>query len=111
MGDQDFDNMSLADLRDLRGKVDRAINGFNDRRRREAVAAAEDAVRKLGFASLSEVTRRQRGKGAARSSASPAPGRYVNPEDPSQTWSGRGRRPAWLVEGINSGKSLEDFAV
>lgn len=28
-----------------------------------------------------------------------------------QTWSGRGLRPRWLVEAIEAGKTLEDFAI
>lgn len=115
MDDTDLDQMSLQDLRELRGRIDRAITGFTDRKRREAVAEAEEVVRRHGFSSLAEVTRRQgkgRGAGTApRASQAAAPGRYANPDDPGQTWSGRGRRPAWLVEGLNGGKSLDDYAI
>lgn len=112
MDEKDLEKLSLPELRELRGQIDRAITGFTDRKRREALAAAEEAVKQHGF-SLADLTRRG-GKGrsaGSRSSAAAAPGRYANPSDASQTWSGRGRRPAWLVEGINSGKSLEDFAI
>jgi DNA-binding protein H-NS len=37
--------------------------------------------------------------------------RYRNPVDPSQTWTGKGRKPAWLVESLASGKTLEDFMI
>jgi DNA-binding protein H-NS len=37
--------------------------------------------------------------------------KYRNPADPSQTWTGIGRKPAWLVEALTSGKTLEDFEV
>ena len=37
--------------------------------------------------------------------------KYRNPVDPYQTWIGTGRKPAWLVEALASGKTLEDFAV
>lgn len=37
--------------------------------------------------------------------------KYRNPVDPSQTWTGKGRKPAWLTEALTSGKTLEDFAV
>jgi DNA-binding protein H-NS len=37
--------------------------------------------------------------------------KYHNPADPSQTWTGKGRKPAWLVEALASGKTLEDFTV
>lgn len=35
---------------------------------------------------------------------------FQNPEDPSLTWKGRGRRPAWLTELINEGVMLEELA-
>ncbi len=37
--------------------------------------------------------------------------KYRNPEDPSQTWSGRGKRARWLEEKLAAGAKLEDFAV
>jgi DNA-binding protein H-NS len=37
--------------------------------------------------------------------------KYRNPAELSQTWSGIGRKPAWLIEALASGKTLEDFAV
>jgi DNA-binding protein H-NS len=36
--------------------------------------------------------------------------KYRNPANFSQTWSGTGRKPAWLVEALASGKTLEDLA-
>jgi DNA-binding protein H-NS len=37
--------------------------------------------------------------------------KYRNTSDSSQTWTGKGRKPAWLIEALTSGKTLEDFAV
>jgi len=37
--------------------------------------------------------------------------KFQNPDNPGQTWSGRGKRPAWIREGLESGKTLDDFAV
>lgn len=37
--------------------------------------------------------------------------KYRNPADSSQTWLGKGRKPAWLVEALTSGKTIQDFAV
>jgi DNA-binding protein H-NS len=37
--------------------------------------------------------------------------KFRNPKDPSQTWTGRGRRPHWLVEAIKTGAKQESFAV
>ena len=37
--------------------------------------------------------------------------KYANPEDRSQTWTGRGRKPNWLVARVKKGAKLEDFAI
>ncbi|WP_441295482.1 H-NS histone family protein [Massilia timonae] len=37
--------------------------------------------------------------------------RYQNPSDNSQTWTGRGRQPKWIAEGLASGKSMDDFRI
>lgn len=111
----DLDSMSLEELRNLRGQVDRAITGFSERKRREAIAAAEEAVKAHGF-SLADLTGTRRGRGAGRAAGKGAARqaadepRYANPEDGSQTWSGRGRRPRWIQDALSSGKTLEDFA-
>ena len=34
--------------------------------------------------------------------------KYRNPKDPSQTWTGRGRRPTWIVE---AGGNIERFLI
>ncbi|MFW6312537.1 MAG: H-NS family nucleoid-associated regulatory protein, partial [Spirochaetota bacterium] len=34
---------------------------------------------------------------------------YQHPEDPSTTWSGRGRKPGWILEWIESGKAVEEL--
>lgn len=42
----------------------------------------------------------------------PAPAKYVHPEDPTKTWSGRGKKPKWLEEHqAASGKSLDSYLI
>ena len=36
---------------------------------------------------------------------------YRNPENPRQTWSGRGNQPAWIKEVLKSGVTLEELQV
>ena len=40
----------------------------------------------------------------------PAAGKYQNPVDPTQTWSGRGRKPAWVQLYLDNGGTLEKLA-
>jgi DNA-binding protein H-NS len=37
--------------------------------------------------------------------------KYLNPDQPSETWAGRGKRPRWLVAKLNSGKRIDDFRI
>src|SRR5205823_6645702 len=35
--------------------------------------------------------------------------KYFNPENPSQTWSGRGLKPRWFVAQIETGRKVDEF--
>jgi DNA-binding protein H-NS len=37
--------------------------------------------------------------------------KYRNPANRSETWTGRGLKPRWMVAALKSGKKLEDFAI
>lgn len=102
--DVDFDKMTLKEMRDMRAKLERAINSYEDRKRREALNAIEEAARVHGF-SLAELT------GGKPSRAGTVAPKYVNPEDPTMTWTGRGRKPRWVQENLENGRQLEDLLI
>lgn len=97
--------MSLKDLKELQSQVAKAISGFEDRRKKLAIAELEEKARAMGY-SWAEIT----GSGAARK-RSPAVAKYSNPVDASETWSGRGRKPRWFVAALASGKLAEQMAI
>ena len=35
--------------------------------------------------------------------------KYFNPENPSQTWSGRGHRPRWFIAQLQMGRAIDDL--
>ena len=37
--------------------------------------------------------------------------KFRNPAEPHQTWSGRGKRPHWVTELLNAGRSIQDFQI
>jgi DNA-binding protein H-NS len=37
--------------------------------------------------------------------------KYRNPQSPSETWSGRGKLPRWLVAAIKTGRRIEEFRI
>jgi len=103
----DLENMSLKDMQDLRGKLDRAIASYEDRKRRQALSDVEEAARKHGF-NLADLTGAKPAKGGKTGSVAP---KYANPQDPTMTWTGRGRKPRWVVDQLDAGKELADLAI
>jgi DNA-binding protein H-NS len=102
----DLSTMTRPELEQLRRRIDQALDRLAKKERKLALEAAEQAARAHGF-SLSDLTGAQP-RGAAKPKA---PSKYKNPADPSQTWSGRGRQPGWIKEGLAKGKSLSDFEI
>jgi DNA-binding protein H-NS len=41
----------------------------------------------------------------------PVSPKYRNPDQPSETWAGRGKQPRWLVTQLSSGKRIDDFRI
>ena len=37
--------------------------------------------------------------------------KYRNPDRPSETWAGRGKKPRWLDAQLKSGKRMDDFRI
>jgi DNA-binding protein H-NS len=48
---------------------------------------------------------------SARRSYPPVPPKYRNPDQPSETWAGRGKQPRWLVAQLGSGRRIDDFRI
>ncbi|MGR1581914.1 H-NS histone family protein [Thalassobius sp. S69A] len=102
----DLNALSLADLKALEKKVAKAIASFEERQRQEALAALEAKAKEMGF-SLAELT----GASAGRKAKPAGIPKFANPENPAQTWTGKGRRPEWFVAAVQAGKSPEDLAI
>jgi DNA-binding protein H-NS len=54
---------------------------------------------------------RYSGKGATGSAHKPLPAKYCNPDNPRETWAGRGRIPRWMEPALKAGKTKEDFLI
>lgn len=102
-----LEQMTVAELQDLRSRVDKAIASADSRKRKAALAAMEAVAKTHGFSSISEILESSPPKG--RKTRRPA--QFVNPNDASQTWSGRGRKPVWYSEALASGKNPDDLRI
>ena len=102
-----LDKLGLDELKKLQKDVAVAISSFEDRRKKDALAAMEKAAGEFGLTVKDVLGAKKRG------SAAKVPGvaKYRNPADKSQTWTGKGRRPAWFIAAIESGKSEKSLKI
>jgi DNA-binding protein H-NS len=108
---KDLNSMSRGELEKLRADVDKALESLEARKKAEAMKAIAAVAKEHGF-TVDEVlggasVAKTRGRKAAKSGEA----KYRNPANPSQTWTGRGRQPGWIKEGLAAGKSAADFAI
>jgi len=99
----DLESMSKDELQTLKKNVDKALAGYEKRQKELALAAAQKAAQDHGF-SLDEVLGK---KGSGKTSIP----KFRNPQDATQTWSGRGRQPTWYKDAINAGADPSDLAI
>ena len=101
-----IDNMSLTELQAYHKEVEAAIKGYEKKKLTEALAAVRATAKEHGFTLEDLIGGKAAGKATAKGVA-----KYANPADSSQTWSGRGRQPAWIKEALAAGKSLDTMAI
>jgi len=120
----DLKEKTRRELEKLRGDIDKALAKLAEAERKAALQAVRKAAEAHGF-SLAELTgdapAKAKGKEPAKKARaakkSAADGRtkvapkYRNPNNPEQTWTGRGRAPKWMAEHIAAGGSKDDFAI
>jgi DNA-binding protein H-NS len=104
MAKVDLDKMSIEELRNLKAMIDHTIERKREENRAEVKKKIAQIAEEHGF-SVDEVVGRSKGKKGT------SPAKYRNPANPAQTWTGRGRKPGWLIEGLAAGAKLEQFLI
>jgi DNA-binding protein H-NS len=104
------EKMSLKQIEALEARIADAKAAAVEEAKAE-VKAKIDAVLESSGLTIADLYPRAKGARASGKGRSKAGVKFRNPKDPSQTWSGRGRKPLWLVEAVKKGAKQESFAV
>src|SRR5262249_1288152 len=100
-----FEKMSYSQLAAVRNQIDRIMAQKQASSRAELREKIEKMAKEQGL-SLSDVL----GNRAGRKGKIAV--KYQDPKDPSNTWTGRGRMPRWMVAATKGGKAKkEDFLI
>ncbi|MDN0075117.1 H-NS histone family protein [Crenobacter sp. SG2303] len=97
--------LSYPELLDLKKQVEQRIHEIQGQEKTKAMQQIRELAKTYGL-SVEEVLAKV--SGTARK---PVEAKYANPANPEQTWSGRGRKPVWVQEYLDSGKTLESLEI
>jgi DNA-binding protein H-NS len=95
-----FASMSVDELWEIYGEISKLL---------EAKILAEQEILERRLISLHLATKTDRLK-ARRPYPTVLP-KFANPDEPSQVWPGRGKRPRWVTEKLATGLALEDLSI
>jgi DNA-binding protein H-NS len=115
----DLANYSLTDLRRLQSKVETEIRRRSDSARRDLLKKMQKMAADEGL-SLSDVLGsappadekrtpvKRKAKPVVKKSGG-LPAKYHHPENPAIGWSGRGRKPQWVLDWLAQNKPLAEL--
>ena len=101
---KDLERMSFKELQKLEQKVKKAKTSVHDRSRSALRQKLESIAAEAGY-KISDLFSGRGGKGRKVAA------KYANPDDASETWTGRGRRPRWLAARLKAGEKAEKFLI
>lgn len=109
MANIDLSSYNLSELKGLQNDIENEIKsrqqGDLAKARQQILAIAQEAG--VSVEELLATTTKKSNKGKGQK----VEAQYRNPNDKAQTWTGRGRQPKWVAEGIAGGKQLADFRI
>lgn len=98
--------LSGQELRQLRRDIDKEIASRRKEEQKQAKRELKEVADKYGFALDELVKGSTSGSKGSRESSTV---RFRHPDDPSKTWSGRGRKPIWIKDWEAAGHSVDEL--
>ncbi len=107
MAKVDFSGWSVAELTKARDEIDSLITKKTEEDKQKLLEKFKAEAEKQGF-SLDDILGKSDKSVKPSKSVKP---KYRNPDNPSDIWSGRGRKPKWFEACLEAGKTEEDLLI
>ena len=102
----EYMNLSETELQSVIDNAEKALKDKQDSKKKEIIAQIKELAASIGV----NVVIQEGDKRSARKGIKVA-AKYRNPEDPLQTWTGRGVAPKWMQALINAGRDKSEFEI
>jgi DNA-binding protein H-NS len=103
--DINLDELNLSELKSLEKRVAVTILNFENKKRDDALKAAKQIAQEHGF-KLEDLM-----SNSVKIPKTKAEPKYQHPENEELTWNGKGRKPNWFIEFIQSGGSPDSILI
>ncbi len=106
MNQINLNKLTLTELIQLQQEIPKAISKAKKAEKNNVIKQIETIAAEAGF-DLEEIL-------ALKKEAKPkrkVKPKYRNPDDPKQTWTGRGRRPKWVEQHLLMHGTLDDILI
>nr|VFK08593.1 MAG: DNA-binding protein H-NS [Candidatus Kentron sp. LPFa]VFK09528.1 MAG: DNA-binding protein H-NS [Candidatus Kentron sp. LPFa]VFK25125.1 MAG: DNA-binding protein H-NS [Candidatus Kentron sp. LPFa]VFK60738.1 MAG: DNA-binding protein H-NS [Candidatus Kentron sp. UNK]VFK69448.1 MAG: DNA-binding protein H-NS [Candidatus Kentron sp. UNK] len=105
----DLSEIDFQDLVKLRNELDASIDSRREMEKQQLLQEIRQRIAERGFTIAEifggdEITRNTK-------SRPPVAPKYHNPNNPDQKWSGRGRKPGWVLALLQEGRSMNDLLI
>lgn len=107
MSEVDLSDFSIPELQELSNDIEKEIK----RRQADEVKRVRRQMKELAASVGMTPEEILLGRGPSERKSAKGVPQYQNPENPEQTWTGKGKRPGWVHEQLARGKSLEDLRI
>ena len=105
----DINSLSISELESLTQKASTLIEAKKEQSLDEAYSRIVQIAQEAGL-TLEELVEHGTKK-TVQPAKKPVKPRYQNPDNTTETWTGRGKQPRWLAEKIKAGAKSEDFLI
>src|SRR3954471_6143620 len=110
--DLDVEQLGDQELHAMMSRIQGALHGRFSARTEEF----RDLAREMGFAvTLTKLGRETSRRGTRTAQIDDrrrgVSAKYRNPDNPEETWAGRGLKPKWVEDRLSTGSSLDDLLI
>ena len=102
----EFSNLSETELQAVIDNAEKALKDKQSKKRKEVIAQIKELAASIGVTVDIQGAEKKSVKKGKKVAA-----KYLNPDDASQTWTGRGVAPKWMQALIEAGRDKSEFLI